>query len=659
MVVYLGKNFDRDLFVLFDDTIVFDGRYQKFVDYYYQDKRKDLSKQKKLEVDCEKSIKAKTFKDLSMLTITDDEYLNMFKNILKHLSGSQAFLSVRVVVEKFIRTVLTTDNSNLRLSIHQAIPIVAEILRSNDFNIKTLRGFDKSNLVFDFTKSGEFYDYDFPMSIRPRPWVLNSEKSNAVLGGYISNHLDISELLAFTGGMRVKNIVLDRRLLSVVNALHLQNYLLDISGAIFELDQTILSLKHERDIVNVSMSGKVGKAIMYEYENKLLSLEYKSKAYQKFREKIDFYGIGSLYFNYKLDFRGRVYIGESISPTSDNYIRHKLISGITHEPLVEYDATASILQILATITVSTELSDITNLTSKPPKDPWLEIFDSLNIDKSFVDIALKRYYKYVVKGADKKEFDTKSIENFRDVITRKVVKMSLMTLISGSNPFAIAASFKGTDDFRCTWKHATAVLAVFYYKYPFEFKLLRTIKDLNNQLIEITGEGLLVCNDYIAFNNSYNNVEGFEIDFPDFKGRRHRLTLDIPIEGIDKKKSNQALLANIFHNIDSQCCLEVSEEFLIVHNKPILTIHDAFLINERDEDLLFRTYNISLYKQRTYLINLLEKGVKSIKSDKTSKNIKVLDSVMLSIKELKRRCTIYELRHMDILGCKNSLKKER
>ena len=662
---YLGEEFDYNI-TLTNDLILKDkAKWLKDVTYvFYDDTNRSRTKQLAIEVDTDKitRVKTHTFTDLIAISSNDDEMTKIFNTIINQLRASSAYVTVRYVVQSFITHVTKTTDPNLKISFPEAVEIVKKILHKSEYKIKLFRkDYKTSYLVFNFTSTDDSkFDYDFPLSIRPRPWTLNCDHSNAIMGGYISNGSNIADLITTSERNVIKKIKLTNRAISVVNAIHLQPFYINISSAISDIEKLIERNRHDLANKPMGLSVKAECVLTTHYEDVLSQLSYKLEAYKRFSEKMNRHEINKIYFNYKLDFRGRIYIAGSISPTSDKYLRDKLISANTNHKMIELDATASVLQVMATICNSKKLAEISNLITDTQKDPWTEIFDPSTITTEELDRALNSYYKNIVTGKNSKRFDSKSIDDFRSVITRNVIKMTIMTLVYGSNPFSISKSFRGTPDESCTWKHATAVLAIFHFKFPVEVKILGLIKKLNGLLIERFDVGLNVKNDYIEFSNTYPVIDDFKIAFTDSSNKRREVEIDICQNIVNKRKSNQALLANIFHNVDSQCCLSVSELFVKVYNLPILTIHDAFLINQCDVDRLKTTYNRSLFDQRRYLINLINNGLQLLAEGPplNDKNLVLINKIKNILETLEKSYESYYLEKDNILSSKYALKHE-
>jgi hypothetical protein len=93
------------------------------------------------------------------------------------------------------------------------------------------------------------------------------------------------------------------------------------------------------------------------------------KGYEIITKYINTYNINQIYFNYTLCFRGRIYVKGLISPTSDKLLRKSLSVPNSNHKLISFDATASMLQILAMITCSRKLMNIVNIGCKDSIDP--------------------------------------------------------------------------------------------------------------------------------------------------------------------------------------------------------------------------------------------------------------------------------------------------
>jgi hypothetical protein len=157
-------------------------------------------------------------------------------------------------------------------------------------------------------------------------------------------------------------------------------------------------------------------------------------------------------------------------------------------------------------------------------------------------------------------------------------------------------------------------------------------------------------NGYIWFNSSYNKKVKTTLKFKVHSKKtnkplpayRNVEIYDIDKSKIDNRKSNNALIPNLFHNIDSGICCNILSKF-VNYNKPILSVHDAYVVKCQDVNILLYEYNTELFKL-IYTINNIELNNNiSINVDlkvKLQNRIDCIESIKQSIVESK-----YTLKH--------------
>jgi hypothetical protein len=173
----------------------------------------------------------------------------------------------------------------------------------------------------------------------------------------------------------------------------------------------------------------------------------------------------------------------------------------------------------------------------------------------------------------------------------------------------------------------------------------------NKEIIKNTGKSTRIKSDYIEFTNDYCTTKKSIIQLTDIKAQKYQCTYTYNLPACNKAKSNRAYRANLFHSIDASTLFHVINKFKN-QNKLIFTIHDAFIINSHDADLLIKSYNEGLYNQKLLLITLINDNILNIR------NKKLISLTNTIISELSIRLVALNKIEADILSSKLSLKLE-
>lgn len=439
----------------------------------------------------------------------------------------------------------------------------------------------KSSLTFVRDDSIPFNSF-IPMVIEPRPWNLDEFSNNAYCGGFIHGENSKASLIRNSakhnynsGGKH--NFKLSQDAVDVVNNLQRLSIKSSfIEPSIHHLQDQIESVN--RKISNLeNPSSKSSKRIKYILKSEMEVHMYHLKAYQYAHEIYNKHQVENVFFCYKVDFRGRIYVSNLISPTSTKHIRDKLINNSS--TLKEFDAKASVLQVLGTITMSKKLLKLTGFEGHEEIDAWSSILNDV--------------------------LKCKELHNGIDIsiISREMVKFTIMRTLYGSNSFTIASSFR-IDENRCSCKHINLILDVFKSEFKHEFDVMKILRKVSSLYYKVYGSPFRIDGKYISFDNYYRKSAEDELNFEDSNGKAHRVSFQIETTAYDARKSSNAICPNFFHSIDSSVCMDVIKDFM--NNKlGIITIHDAFMIDPINIRKLNTSYNYHMLSHNDTLRNLL------------------------------------------------------
>ena len=154
------------------------------------------------------------------------------------------------------------------------------------------------------------------------------------------------------------NIEIFPRAISLIN--QLQRIPISIATLPPVIDQYTKLFNQLNDDIKLNTIDNKSKLAQLRF--KLNEFSIRLSSYSKLYNIMNEYGIKAFYYSYSMDFRGRIYATSVISPTSDKIMRNHLkFLQTPSETTAEFDATASILQILAMISLNIDLLKITNL----------------------------------------------------------------------------------------------------------------------------------------------------------------------------------------------------------------------------------------------------------------------------------------------------------
>jgi hypothetical protein len=458
----------------------------------------------------------------------------------------------------------------------------------------------------DMSKHAKFCS-NLPMIIEPRKWEMNKTKTNAIKGGYLYNYNDIIQLKYNNIQLNNNKITFSQRYIDLINKLQRIKYTTKCLEQAFK-EHSITYNENLLKLNNMKQDTKYDKKLYYMFKSEFVEpLELLLVTYKDFIQIMNAYKLSHFYLLFKVCFRGRVYASGLISPTSDKVLRKYITPyGYTsNSKVIEMDATASVLQILATISCSIKLAKITNLMSEEPINTWSSMHNEIiNTDKDKQQEILNTYFS---NNKNVKRFNIDDIYDTIDIIDRGIVKFTIMRILYGSNPYQISKDIKAEYDIpKLSYKHILLIYASFSYHYNEEINVLNIIKLINTNLMKVKESVIYVNNYFIIFENTYYKKIKESIKFEDRNNKIREVEITIVDKTrLDKRKSTNASFLNLFHSINSGVCLSIIETFLN-KNKFLLTTHDAFIIYESDSTLLLKEYNKELFNNHSKIINLIE-----------------------------------------------------
>ena len=235
-----------------------------------------------------------------------------------------------------------------------------------------------------------------------------------------------------------------------------------------------------------------------------------------------------------------------------------------------------------------------------------------------------------------------------------MVKFTIMRILYGSNPFQISKDIKCEFNLgKLSYKHIVLIYASFMFHYKDEIDVLNLIKIVNKYSLNEKFQGIAVDNGYVGFNNTYYKINKKSIRFKDSNDKSREVEIRLlDSSKIDKIKSNNASCANLFHSIDAGVCLTVVDKFQL-KAKFILTIHDAFIIDDVDSDFLIDEYNLALFNFNDKVLSLVDGCIDDMKIAKKDDNF-----INRTIESLRKRRIGYMSNESRILSSKFSLKRQ-
>jgi len=595
------------------------------------------------------STSLKMYKD--ELRVIEVDHITILHNIIIESLKLQGIVPVSTVISDFIYHCKSDKiDVNLKLTEYESLDVLKRNLSiiENNFPIKTVRQGSKRLLVFTINSDKmSNISFHLPMITSPCDWSISKDSKNLEKGGYLHNYKNIRQVRKVKRELFNDDIKIHDSYKVLINMLQGRGYsICSFEESYKEHIVKLSELRNSLKLLNRENSNdiEINDVINLIYEKEILVNAYKQilTISKKFNYK-------NLYLIPRIDFRGRLYMSGIISPTSDKILRKYISYNTNKGNVIEMDATASILQILATITYSKNLSTITNLNNENECriNTWNELLSTLILNKTVGEI------RHILDVNVILGITNDDILKSQTLITRNVLKYTIMRMLYGSNPYQIASDYRNEFHLKqLKTVHIKLIFELFKYEFTIECNVLKVLRMLNKGSIKMNNKGLLIDNKYTSFTSTYYKVNKSTLRFKDNKGKLREVEWYLVIDEIDTRKSNIAFPANYFHSLDSLICLNIIMSFLN-KDKFILTIHDAFLISKDDEDLLLKEYNYNLFSIRDQLINLIEDNICKIKLNK--QEMKDVEDLLCL---LKCRRENYFNKMKNCIYSKTSLKKE-
>ena len=567
--------------------------------------------------------------------------------------SSGGFVSVSKVIKDFIDICTSKScNVNLSLSENSCIEFVKNSMKELDFVITKSYQKNTKHYILQFSVDLEMLNqvyFNLPMITTPRMWVLNNESNNAILGGYLHNDEDLVKLIKSNNRLNNSDTLLTDRLISLINNLHNIKFSTESLHECCEIHK----MNYESNLIilgNMKQDTKYEKSLYYRFINEnITQAKILIKCYEDFIGIIRSNNIKYFHFLFNICFRGRIYASGLISPTSDKVLRNYLVPDVHdfNDEIIEMDASASVLQILSTISCSSKLASISNLITDNV-DTWSHIHKLIvRLSVEEIDLVLNHYFN----ASNTKVFLASDVYDTINLIDRNIVKYTIMRILYGSNPYQISVDFRTEYSINnLSYKHITIIYAVFFYNFKDEINVLKVIKLLNKYMLKQNNRGISASSKFISYENTYYKTITRNIRFKDKSGKSRNVDIYLRSSDLDLRKSSNASCPNLFHNIDSEICLSIIETFLD-RGKFIFTIHDAFIVRKSDELLLIKLYNQYLYDQHNKIINLIESHLGVILP-----NVEDLTFINEYLTSIKVRRVSYNSISNQILSSKFTLK---
>ena len=561
-----------------------------------------------------------------------DNHLDLLNSLIISNINNGGFVSVSKVIKEFIEVCTSKScNINLSLSEESCILFIKNSINKLDFDIIQSYQKKSKHTILQFSIDLESLDqlhFNLPMITTPRDWLLTEDCNNAILGGYLHNEENLVKLIKSNYRLNSSDTSLSERLIILINRLHKVRFNTDSLYKTYEahkIDYEYNLLKLE----NMKQDSKYEKSLYYMFMDEYIThARMLIKSYEDFISIIRNNRIEYFHFLFNICFRGRVYASGLISPTSDKVLRKYLIphDHSSDDEIIEMDASASVLQILATISCSNKLGKITNIFNEDI-DTWSHIQQLIiRLSINEIDNILSHYFI----NNKAKVFPAKDVFDTIYLIDRNIVKYTIMRILYGSNPYQISNDFRNEYSINnLSYKHIIIIYATFFYNFNEEIDVLKIVKVLNRYMMKQNNRGIYVNNNFISYENTYYKTNTKSIKFRDKNNKIREVEVYLKSSELDRNKSCNASSPNLFHSIDSEICLSIIEEFLN-KDKFIFTIHDAFIIRKSDKLLLINLYNQFLYNQHSKLINLIESHIVQIKP--TKKDLTFINDYLTSIK---------------------------
>lgn len=241
-----------------------------------------------------------------------------------------------------------------------------------------------------------------------------------------------------------------------------------------------------------------------------------------------------------------------------------------HQVPVTQDASASAYQIMSYLLLNLEMGRRTNLLPSSDgqiQDVYMCLQDEL---KKFLNT---RYHD-----------STQPLLNIiHSFLTRKIVKGLFMPLVYGKTVYSMAQDIRNTEKGSLLTAKQSYELAVhcFHFwcnKHP-DIVNLMNLLNLIAWFCSKMDKPVLFSTPYITTVQDYmRNQDAYIWLYDRMTKKRHRVTLRIPTETRDTRKTQISTCANFIHQKDAYIAMKVVEDLIrIAGEAPVYTVHDNFI----------------------------------------------------------------------------------
>ncbi|YP_010185125.1 hypothetical protein LI410_mgp059 (mitochondrion) [Apium graveolens] len=264
------------------------------------------------------------------------------------------------------------------------------------------------------------------------------------------------------------------------------------------------------------------------------------------------------------------------------YLTTQVVQVITSHPITQ-DASASAYQLMSYFLLDKDLAKNTNLIQRPG-------------DSNIQDI-----YEYLLEEVQVYINETKKYQNDSLILfvgsklTRKIVKGIFMPMIYGKTIMSAGIFLQESFSFDLG-KRQNAVAQVFYDFFKEKYSRLNCLMNMIQNIGWFSSErGQPVCYKVPLFTTIQDYRKSSETHIWVYSKSTHsrkKVTLSIPSEERDSRKTMSSTFVNFIHQKDARLAMSVVNFLLSDSSTPIYTVHDNFLSTADCSSILplFYTY---------------------------------------------------------------------
>ena len=545
----------------------------------------------------------------AITTLSDEIYAQCkVKNFKLYKKGEELFknnITKTVENQKAIDLFETIEDLNARLKFATILLDFCEnsgILKTNILKIKR-----KSKKNIKFNKNFMLRSYkshvnltDLPMVVPPSNWKLNL-KDKIVKGGYLLNKKDHDIKFMRYGQEASCKSHLKQPYIDIINKLQGLSYEIDEKQSIYYLKNFIDKVPKQeqelmitKDFETFFLNNRKNTDILKDEKNEKQERDELFLVYKKKITKLTVYFetlyIASLYRKFTIffvifnDFRNRLYYNSYPLNLQGNKLARCLLTfkKIRHKKLISLDATASGIQILSSLLRNEVGLKMTNLLGINSQDIYLYYRNMFNNSPlNYIPDT-----KTLKVKATKKEFTVTMKQNKLVFKDRSLFKSLLMTYPYNKSVDGMVKSCLNSNEFPGTCEtelfyHMTNLLNFFKQEFYYVEEFKKLIKDIirlskNESLILTNNSNLITVQ---LYPKQFKKIYRFRIN-----NKQRHMTLKhnvLPLKK-NKRKSFDATMANIVHNLDAQVLYGMAQK-CIAQKIPVCLIHDCFIIPEKNE----------------------------------------------------------------------------